>query len=103
MKKQFLTIALVIYGISVYAQITADTDPLPVANGIVITSLSAADDEAYDMALQSDGKIILTGYSNTNFALVRYLANGTLDPSFGSGGVVKTALHCVNPITSAIA
>ena len=103
MKKYFFSVVLIICGISVYAQLTADTDPTAVANGIVITSLSDADDVAYDMALQSDGKIILTGYSNTDFALVRYLANGTLDPSFGSGGVVKTALHCINPITSAIA
>ncbi len=103
MRKPFLTIALIILGISVYAQITAEADLSSVANGIVITSLSAADDEAYDMALQNDGKIIFSGYSKTDFVLVRYLSNGTLDPSFGSGGIVRTALHCVNPIASAVA
>ncbi len=37
------------------------------------------------MALQSDGKIVMAGLSS----LVRYRADGSLDPSFGSGGIVR--------------
>jgi len=44
--------------------------------------------------LQADGKIVVVGESgtdfNTGFALARYNVNGTLDPSFGSGGKVLT-------------
>ena len=29
--------------------------------------------------------------ANTPFVVARYLGNGSLDPSFGSGGMVKTA------------
>lgn len=48
------------------------------------------------VAVQTDGKIVLAGYfisqpGNVDFALVRYNANGTLDASFGSGGIVVTA------------
>ena len=103
MKRQVLTIAIILSGLAGFAQDPEQSGPASLPQGVVITSLSAADDEAYDMLLQKDGKIILTGYSNTDIAAVRYLPNGTLDPSFGSGGIVKTALRTVNAITSAIA
>jgi len=49
---------------------------------------------AYSLALQQDGKIVLAGESTINgdrdFALARYNTNGTLDPSFGTGGRVTT-------------
>jgi uncharacterized delta-60 repeat protein len=44
----------------------------------------------YSVAVQSDGKILLGGESNSNFALARYNVDGTLDTSFGSGGVAIT-------------
>jgi len=53
------------------------------------------DDEAYCIALQPDGKIILAGYSYlgsdtfTTFALARYNTNGSLDNTFGIGGKVR--------------
>ena len=49
-----------------------------------------------DIALQPDGKIVLAGdvgYSATtqhDFALTRYHTDGSLDQSFGSGGLVVT-------------
>ena len=45
------------------------------------------------VALQSDGKIVAGGNGNSNadFALVRYSASGSLDASFGSGGVSLTS------------
>ena len=54
---------------------------------------------AYAVALQADGKIVLAGYStenpmgtDTDFALVRYNADGSLDTSFDNDGKVTTAL-----------
>jgi uncharacterized delta-60 repeat protein len=46
-----------------------------------------------DGVLQADGKLVMAGTffstpTNVNFALVRLLPNGTLDPSFGGDGVV---------------
>lgn len=59
--------------------------------GKVTTKIRFAD-RANDVVVQPDGKIIAAGSSGdssigTNFALVRYNADGSLDPSFGSGGV----------------
>ena len=39
--------------------------------------------------IQSDGKVVLTGNLNNNYGLVRYNYNGTLDSTFGSGGMVS--------------
>jgi len=58
--------------------------------GIVTTEFSttstATVEEAAYAVVQPDGKIVAGGYSEKKFALARYLANGTLDSSFGSAG-----------------
>ena len=51
-------------------------------------------DQAFDAALQDDGKIVVAGTTgaspqNHRFLLLRYLPDGTLDPSFGGGGFVE--------------
>jgi uncharacterized delta-60 repeat protein len=44
--------------------------------------------------IQSDGKIVWLGDNSTSGAtLFRFLSNGTLDTSFGTGGVVYTNWH----------
>ena len=66
-------------------------DPGFGAGGKVITSLGPSFDIARAMAIQSDGKIVVGGWSIQSgarrWAIVRYDHTGTLDPSFGSGGV----------------
>ena len=59
-------------------------------DGIAITSLDPGNDVANAVAIQSDGKIVAAGYSRTNFALVRYNADGSLDASFDGDGKVIT-------------
>jgi uncharacterized delta-60 repeat protein len=63
-------------------------------NGKVVTPIGTSDDWMYGLAIQSDGKLVATGYAtssgNADVALVRYNANGTLDPTFGTGGKVTT-------------
>ncbi len=63
------------------------------SGGIVTTSLGSYG-YAWDVALQPDDKIVAAGWSGgpkgDGFALVRYTAAGTLDPTFGQGGVVTT-------------
>lgn len=53
-------------------------------------------EEARSIAIQSDGKIVVAGSgtgSNTDFSVARYLANGTLDTSFGGTGFGLTDLQ----------
>jgi len=66
--------------------------------GVITTDFGKESyDEPYAVVLQSDGKIVLGGYTNSgggpgvlfgadNLALTRYLPNGLLDPAFGEGG-----------------
>lgn len=51
-------------------------------------------DYGHSLALQSDGKIVVAGYTTIlglrqNFALARYNTNGSLDNTFGTGGKVS--------------
>jgi uncharacterized delta-60 repeat protein len=86
-------------GASDYAVVRYNTDGSLDANfgsgGKVTTDIGASStDGAYAMTLQSDGKILVAGYSNAtgsyDFAVVRYNTDGSLDASFGSGGKVTT-------------
>ncbi|MEH2061353.1 MAG: putative Ig domain-containing protein, partial [Nostoc sp.] len=59
--------------------------------GKVITDIgSKTTDMAYSVSVQPDGKIIVAGSSNSNFALVRYNSNGTLDTDFNTTGIITT-------------
>jgi uncharacterized delta-60 repeat protein len=53
---------------------------------------SGSEDQAFALAIQPNGKIVVAGVSDSSdgFALARYLSNGTLDPSFSGDGKVRT-------------
>jgi uncharacterized delta-60 repeat protein len=91
-----------------------DLDPTFGTNGRVDVS-PALESVATAAAVQPDGKIVLAGWadevvppppppslperlvgSNADFLTVRLGPHGSLDPSFGSGGVVRTPLDLGN-------
>ena len=64
-------------------------------DGKVMTQFTRHDDPVAGLALQADGKIVVSGGAawntrNSNFALARYNTDGTLDTSFGGDGKVAT-------------
>ncbi len=62
-------------------------------DGKVTTSLGASSDTANSVTVQADGKILVAGSSvgaTTDFGLVRYNANGSLDTTFDGDGMVTT-------------
>ncbi|MGA0118090.1 MAG: delta-60 repeat domain-containing protein, partial [Ilumatobacteraceae bacterium] len=69
---------------------TFDTD------GKLTTAIGAGGDEAVDIAVQPDGKIVVVGYSyngaNYDFAVVRYNTDGSLDTTFDTDGKLTTAI-----------
>jgi uncharacterized delta-60 repeat protein len=72
-----------------------DLDPTFGASGKVITNFFGPSEEAFNIAIQSDGKIVTVGYAFNlltayDFALARYNPDGSLDESFGAGGKVAT-------------
>ena len=58
-------------------------------DGRQTTDFSAGDDYAYSLTIQNDGKIVLAGVADSNFAVARYNSDGSPDNSF-SGGKVTT-------------
>ncbi len=77
-------------------------------DGWVRTDFLGSADEAKAVAVQPDGRIIVAGYAiNINydydFALARYLPDGSLDTSFGVGGKVTTDLTADQDQIKAIA
>jgi uncharacterized delta-60 repeat protein len=64
--------------------------------GWLTTAMGLYDDSGYSVAVQADGKILVAGESsnggNTDFALVRYNTDGSLDTSFSGDGKLTTAI-----------
>jgi uncharacterized delta-60 repeat protein len=64
--------------------------------GVVVTDLGTNNEAGRSIAIQPDGRIIVAGYYNNGYsklALVRYTANGALDPTFGTRGKVLTSIR----------
>lgn len=85
-------------------------DPAFDGDGIVVTNINNYD-VGNDLAIQSDGKIVVAGGSGTffiggsrgpspspaelprkDFTVARYNTDGSLDTTFGSGGIVTTVI-----------
>lgn len=65
-------------------------------DGKVMTDFGG-DDIGEDIVVQADAKIVVVGWSygdarSSAFLLARYRPDGSLDPSFGSAGKVRTAI-----------
>ncbi len=65
-------------------------------DGKVTTAIGTSTDYGYGLAIQPDGKILVSGstYNGSNYdiALVRYNTDGSLDSSFDGDGIVTTAI-----------
>jgi uncharacterized delta-60 repeat protein/uncharacterized repeat protein (TIGR01451 family) len=87
-------------------------DPSFGPGGTVVTDFATKDDGASDVALQADGRIVAAGVADTrppggspedDFALARYNPDGTLDPTFGTGGKVLTGFGSSGDAASSVA
>jgi uncharacterized delta-60 repeat protein len=71
-------------------------DPTFGSGGKVTTDFAASEDQATALVVQADGKLVAAGFTMrefgtiSDFALARYNPDGSLDPTFGSGGKVTT-------------
>jgi uncharacterized delta-60 repeat protein len=62
-------------------------------DGVAIYQGTKGNDGFRDLAVQPDGKIVVTGYTSTDAGFeiltARYDANGSLDPTFGTDGIAR--------------
>jgi uncharacterized delta-60 repeat protein len=97
MKQRIQMLIVLIVGLSGFS---SAQDGLPDrgfdTDGQLTTAVGSGDDFGNNVAIQTDGKIVVAGSSNNgtnyDFALVRYNSDGTLDGGFGTGGKVTTAI-----------
>jgi uncharacterized delta-60 repeat protein len=98
---------LITVGAHPVAAAEGDLDTTFDSDGKVTTAIGASDNEAYSVAIQSDGKIVAAGSSkngsNYDFALARYNTDGTLDTNFGTGGKVITAIGSSTDVAESVA
>jgi uncharacterized delta-60 repeat protein len=84
-----------------------DLDTSFSGDGKVITSIASGDDYAADIALQSDGKIVVVGTCNdagsSRFCVVRYNTDGTLDTSFSGDGKAMSYIDLEGTIVRRVA
>lgn len=69
-------------------------DPTWGWKGAAFTDFNGLDNNSTTQVLMPDGKLVVVAWVNIypgDFGLVRYLPDGSLDPSFGDGGRVVTA------------
>lgn len=93
MIKKITFILLLSISTCLHAQV-GDLDVSFGDSGKVITAING-NEKGYGIAMQSDSKIVVAGYSSDptfgeNFICIRYNTDGTLDNSFGIGGIVST-------------
>jgi uncharacterized delta-60 repeat protein len=82
-------------------------DPTWGKGGVATTPLGEFA-SAEDVAVQPDGKVVVVGEApgteNEDFAIVRYLSNGTPDPGFGGGdGIVVLPVGALGDQAKAVA
>jgi uncharacterized delta-60 repeat protein len=78
-------------------------------SGQVVTDFDGFNDDVFSVLIQPDGKVVAAGSAKNpanyyDFALVRYLPNGTIDSAFGNAGKVRTdfGTHGYDQIRSAV-
>jgi uncharacterized delta-60 repeat protein len=86
-----------------------DLDPTFGIGGRVTTDINRSTDIANAVAVQTDGKLVVVGttykhndYSDEDFVVTRYDVNGTLDPTFGAGGKVRTDFPGLAAVPSSV-
>src|SRR5215470_1863395 len=89
-----LALSLVLIPKFMSAQAAGTIDPTFGTGGKVTTDFGGSS-AARTVAVQANGQILAAGVAVVNgitdFALARYNSDGTLDASFGTGGIVTTA------------
>lgn len=72
------------------------------SGGITVTAITPSDDFATALVAQSTGTLVLAGTTmgatQQAFALARYSADGNLDPSFGTGGIVTSSPNVLSQL-----
>lgn len=77
------------------------------SDGKVVTPIGTGNSDAYGVAMQSDGKIVVAGscgnVGSRDFCVVRYNPNGTINGNFATNGIAITAVGTGDDAAAGIA
>lgn len=98
MRKLVLFIISIMLTYSLHAQNSLGLDTSYGNLGRVVTSINSGEDVARGGVLQTDGKLVVAGYTfdavfGYDFICLRYNIDGTLDTTFGSNGISQFDLQ----------
>ena len=89
------------------AQVAGDLDTTFDFDGTLIFNFTEGGNGASSMVLQPDGKIVIGGGAITDvftdFALLRFNMNGSLDTTFGDMGIMVTSIGPFNDFCHSLA
>lgn len=98
-KKNLVTGAVILIIYSLFTTLTMAATEIDTSfgeDGLSLQDFKIGNDEAYGIAVQEDGKILVAGYSSNgavkDLIVSRFLADGTLDTDFNSDGVFSYSL-----------
>ncbi|MBA3648282.1 MAG: T9SS type A sorting domain-containing protein [Chitinophagales bacterium] len=90
-----------------FSQSPGELDPSFSSDGIVTTTVGTSNEQAYDIAITADNKIVAVGQTwngnNNDMIVIRYNADGTLDNSFSGDGIVVTPVGAGNDYSEGVA
>lgn len=69
-------------------------------SGKQLTNFGNTDDTARSLVIQNDGKFLLAGSADNNFAIARYNSDGSLDNTFGINGMQVSDFGSLDYATS---
>jgi uncharacterized delta-60 repeat protein len=75
---------------------TGTLDPTFSSNGFVLSLIDGSHNNAYDIAVQSNGKVVVCGtdetFLNNRMLVARYTTAGALDPTFSGDGMLSVPI-----------
>jgi uncharacterized delta-60 repeat protein len=97
-----------LFALARYNASDGSLDTTLIGTGLVTTAIGTVDDQAQALVVQSsDQKLVVAGFSYDGsqyvFALARYNTDGSLDPGFGTGGIVTTPIGSLDDEAFAVA
>lgn len=96
--------SITLYLLLVSVATNAQSDPLDTtfgSTGWVVTNTGTSG-ESYAVDVQDDGRIVVAGTINEHFGLVRYMPDGSTDPSFGTNGKVESTFAAARGVDMVI-
>lgn len=72
------------------------------SDGVLMTDFGIPAATATSLVLQANGKLVAAGGSDAQFAVARYITDGSLDPSFGASGKLLTDFETLDAIAKSV-